>query len=72
MLPDIPVPVYHATTVLSTTSSGAQAAQGFPAPYPKSEVAHYRSQAGPYHFGVESPDGRAGCQQLRDLPFLLL
>lgn len=38
------------------------------AAFPKSGIA----QAGPHHFGVESPDGRADCQQLCNLPFLLL
>lgn len=50
------------------SSCKGQTAQGFPAAFPKSGIA----QAGPHHFGVECPDGRAGCQQLCNLPFLLL
>lgn len=50
------------------SSCRGQTAQGFPAAFPKSGIA----QAGPHHFGVECPDGRAGCQQLCNLPFLLL
>jgi len=67
-LPNGPVPVYHAPTALSPTNTRAQAAPG----YPKSELAPHWHHAGPYHFRVESPDGRAGCQQLCYLPFLLL